>query len=455
MLTNSDIEDLTQFRRALHQHPEISGEEIETARTIAAELKKLSPTRILTDLGGSGIVVAEVAAVGNAALADVSADGAIVAFSTADNLLGAADENQKQDVYAWHFPDPGNTQPTANLSAVNIDEDTRFTLSAALVSDADGDDVAVELVSGPAHAKAGDGFVFLPPSPGSPNGIVEYEPAADYFGNDAFTYRLRDGIGAWVEQVVTITVAAQPDDPMAVASKRLVLFTDEASGLIDFDLLQVSDVDYPGGINLADFELEIVTSPAGGVKDVNGAAVVGSVTLDLFPLTFTPAGNGTDSLTVRIKDDTDALSAPVVIEIFSGAERMGLSLHKGWNMVSFPVAPLAEARVALMAVTSGKLLYPTTGGRRMRRESIETVPLFGGQGFYVYVPAAVDLTDLPGDNSSALLALARGWNLIGPVSGSDLALPAGVRAAWRLNERGRFVGATSFAFGEALWLLAE
>ena len=55
MLTNSDIEDLTQFRRALHQYPEISGEEIETARTIAAELKKLSPTRILTNLGGHGV----------------------------------------------------------------------------------------------------------------------------------------------------------------------------------------------------------------------------------------------------------------------------------------------------------------------------------------------------------------------------------------------------------------
>ncbi|MAP15211.1 amidohydrolase [uncultured Sulfitobacter sp.] len=55
MLTNSDIEDLTQFRRALHQYPEVSGEEIETARTIAAELKKLAPTRILTGLGGHGV----------------------------------------------------------------------------------------------------------------------------------------------------------------------------------------------------------------------------------------------------------------------------------------------------------------------------------------------------------------------------------------------------------------
>ena len=55
MLTNRDIEELTQFRRALHQYPEISGEEVETARTIAAELEKLAPTRILTGLGGHGV----------------------------------------------------------------------------------------------------------------------------------------------------------------------------------------------------------------------------------------------------------------------------------------------------------------------------------------------------------------------------------------------------------------
>ena len=29
MLTNSDLVELTEFRRALHQRPEISGEEVE------------------------------------------------------------------------------------------------------------------------------------------------------------------------------------------------------------------------------------------------------------------------------------------------------------------------------------------------------------------------------------------------------------------------------------------
>lgn len=55
MLTNSDVTELTEFRRKLHMHPEVSGEETNTARMIATALKPLAPTRILTELGGHGV----------------------------------------------------------------------------------------------------------------------------------------------------------------------------------------------------------------------------------------------------------------------------------------------------------------------------------------------------------------------------------------------------------------
>lgn len=55
MLTNSDLMELTAFRRDLHRRPEISGEEVETARTIAAALGTLRPAQILTGLGGHGV----------------------------------------------------------------------------------------------------------------------------------------------------------------------------------------------------------------------------------------------------------------------------------------------------------------------------------------------------------------------------------------------------------------
>lgn len=55
MLSNSDIKELTEFRRFLHQYPEISGGEFETAKIIVKALEKLNPTKILTNLGGAGV----------------------------------------------------------------------------------------------------------------------------------------------------------------------------------------------------------------------------------------------------------------------------------------------------------------------------------------------------------------------------------------------------------------
>ncbi len=55
MLTNSEIVELTELRRKLHRRPELSGEEVETAKTIVDALNAISPTKILTGLGGHGV----------------------------------------------------------------------------------------------------------------------------------------------------------------------------------------------------------------------------------------------------------------------------------------------------------------------------------------------------------------------------------------------------------------
>ena len=55
MLTNTDIAELTTFRRQLHQYPELSGQEVTTAATITTALTALSPTSVVTRLGGHGV----------------------------------------------------------------------------------------------------------------------------------------------------------------------------------------------------------------------------------------------------------------------------------------------------------------------------------------------------------------------------------------------------------------
>ncbi len=54
-LGNADIAELTDWRRELHRHPELSGEEAETALRVQAVLQATGPDRIVTGLGGHGV----------------------------------------------------------------------------------------------------------------------------------------------------------------------------------------------------------------------------------------------------------------------------------------------------------------------------------------------------------------------------------------------------------------
>jgi amidohydrolase len=56
-MENSTMEELINLRRNIHQHPEISGEEIKTAASVLAYFKELKYTTIETQLGGHGILV--------------------------------------------------------------------------------------------------------------------------------------------------------------------------------------------------------------------------------------------------------------------------------------------------------------------------------------------------------------------------------------------------------------
>jgi amidohydrolase len=83
MLTNLDLSELTAFRRALHRCPEVSGEEVETASRIAFELHKLSPSRVLTGLGGHGV----------AAVFDSGHEGSTVLFRAELDALPIQEKN--------------------------------------------------------------------------------------------------------------------------------------------------------------------------------------------------------------------------------------------------------------------------------------------------------------------------------------------------------------------------
>lgn len=114
---------------------------------------------------------------------------------------GTADSNiARIFVTVW----PVNDAPVANNMSIWTHEDT--VLRAQVVAnDIDGDPVRYELVSGPSH---GTITSFDPV-----NGQYTYVPAADYHGNDSFTYRASDGSLDSNTAAVAIRILPVNDDP--------------------------------------------------------------------------------------------------------------------------------------------------------------------------------------------------------------------------------------------------
>ena len=56
MIPASLFQQLRTIRHHLHAHPELSGQEYETAAYVANYLEKCQPSRLLKGLGGTGVV---------------------------------------------------------------------------------------------------------------------------------------------------------------------------------------------------------------------------------------------------------------------------------------------------------------------------------------------------------------------------------------------------------------
>ncbi len=134
---------------------------------------------------------------------------------------------------------PVNDPPTANDDAYSLNQDSTLDISATAGVlnndlDPDGDTLTANVVDAPAH-----GTLTL-----NADGSFTYVPAADYSGNDAFTYRANDGtVDSGNPATVNITVTQVNQPPMAVDDNYVtamdsVLSVDAQAGVLvnDSDL---------------------------------------------------------------------------------------------------------------------------------------------------------------------------------------------------------------------------
>jgi len=174
--------------------------------------------------------------------------------------------------------------PVADDRSVTTSEDTAAAITLT-GSDADGDPVTFSVVADPTNGSL---------SGTAPD--LTYTPAADFNGNDSFTYRASDGKADSPSATVSITVNAVNDAPLA--DNQAVTTDEDTAAAVT---LTGSDVDSES------LSFSVVTGPTHGT--LSGTAP---------DLTYTPAAdfNGADSFTFQAKDGAlDSNLATVSIEV--------------------------------------------------------------------------------------------------------------------------------------------
>ncbi len=199
-----------------------------------------------------------------------------------------------------------NDAPVAWDDAYTMGEDTLLTMPAPGVLgndfDADGDSLSTVLVASPAH-----GLLTI-----EADGSFSYQPATNYHGLDAFTYKASDGSARSGLATVTITITNGNDAPVvandAYEMAEDTLLTLAAPGVLGND----SDVD---GDPLS---AVLVSHPTHGVLVLDAAG----------SLTYQPGTNfhGLDTFTYQASD--------------GGAT-------SGWAMVTITVTNVNDAPVAV------------------------------------------------------------------------------------------------------------
>lgn len=100
---------------------------------------------------------------------------------------------------------PVNDAPTAANTTINVTEDAAYAGTLPAASDVEGDTVNYALGSA-----AADGTAVV-----NSNGSFSYTPNADFSGSDSFTYTVDDGNGGANSYLVSVSVAAVNDAPIA------------------------------------------------------------------------------------------------------------------------------------------------------------------------------------------------------------------------------------------------
>jgi len=198
---------------------------------------------------------------------------------------------------------PVNNPPEANNDSFSVLQNSSSNELDVLANDTDpnpGDSLTITAVSTPNHG----GTVTI----NAAADALIYTPAAGFIGTETFTYTIEDTLGASDQATVTVTVAAQTNNPPEAVNDSYTVYENSSNNPLN---VMVNDSDPDPGDTLT--VTAVGTPNHGGTVTINGTAD---------GLIYTPAAGfeGTETFTYTIEDtfgasDQATVTVTVVAEV--------------------------------------------------------------------------------------------------------------------------------------------
>jgi VCBS repeat-containing protein len=234
-----------------------------------------------------------------------------------------------------------NDPPVAVADSYSTNEDTLLNIAApgALSNDYDPDSgpssLTTNLVSDVTH-----GTLNL-----ASDGGFTYDPDADYYGSDSFTYQAYDGQDYSNTVTVSLTINSINDPPTAIDDTA----STTTGTNIDINIL-TNDYDIDGTIDTT--TVVIQTDVSHGTTSVNPTTGIVTYNPD-------PGYTGTDSFTYTVKDNNNAESntANVDITITSGQQLDQEQTQSGYDFKAYGSRWSGQSFIPTMSTLSKLELY--------------------------------------------------------------------------------------------------
>jgi hypothetical protein len=211
-----------------------------------------------------------------------------------------------------------NHPPVAQPQLVLLDEDT--TAAVTLVgTDLDGDPLTFSIVILPAHGVLD----------GTPPNLI-YTPDTNYFGPDAFAFKVNDGLEDSVPAVVSIVVNAPPVADTS-ATIMLVLSPNDTNATVVLDGSRSFDLDG----DLLQYRWFLAGS--------TNLLASGAVAIVVLPV-------GTNAIMLSVSDGKDTASQTITIEVITGSQAVQRLVAAVNSDVSTSQPLIASLRAAIASI---------------------------------------------------------------------------------------------------------